>query len=195
MRLTTMTIALAALMAGTVSDAETRLPTGQLLTPLGVPGARFSPLTTRVGPFPSTIADGAASIVASPDGARLAILTSGFNRTNGPDGKLVAAQSGQYVFLYDISAARARWAQTLSLPNSFSGLAWLPRGEGFVVTGGVDDNVHLYRRARGGIFVENALAIALGHSAGIGSAVKPQAAGIAVSADGRRALVRLSAQQ
>ena len=189
MRLTTMTIALAALMAGTASGADTLLPTGQLLTPLGVPGARFSPLTTRVGPLPSTIADGAASIVASPDGARLAILTSGFNRTNGPDGKLVAAQSGQYVFLYDIAAPRARWAQTLSLPNSFSGLAWLPRGDGFVVTGGVDDNVHLFKRARGGMFVETAPPIALGHSAGIGSAVKPQAAGIAVSADGRRALV------
>jgi DNA-binding beta-propeller fold protein YncE len=189
MRLTTMTIALAALMAGTASGGETRLPTGQLLTPVGIAGARFSPLTMRVGPLPSTIADGAASIVTSPDGARLAILTSGYNRTNGPDGKLVAAQSGQYVFLYDIIAGRARWAQTLSLPNSFSGLAWLPLGDGLVVTGGVDDNVHLFRRARGGMFVETAPPIALGHSAGIGSAVKPQAAGIAVSGDGRRALV------
>ena len=168
--------------------ASQPLPTGQFLTPLAVPGARFSPLVARTGPLPATVADGAAAIAASPDGRELAVLTSGYNRVNGADGKVVQAQSRQYLFLYRIGGGVARRVLSLTVPNSYSGLAWLPGGRGILVSGGVDDNVHLFVRSAGG-FAEQGKPIALGHGAGIGSDVKPQAAGIAVSADSRRALV------
>ncbi|MBW8841103.1 MAG: hypothetical protein JF608_04695, partial [Sphingomonadales bacterium] len=89
------------------------MPTGQSLTPLAAPGAVFRPLVSRVGPHPDYIADGAAAIAVSPDRREMLVLTSGFNRFNWPDGKIVAAQSGQYVFAYRIDRAGARLEQTL----------------------------------------------------------------------------------
>ena len=47
MRSLTMMMGFAWLFAGSAGHADTRLPTGQLLTPLAVPGARFSPLMAR----------------------------------------------------------------------------------------------------------------------------------------------------
>jgi DNA-binding beta-propeller fold protein YncE len=164
------------------------LPTGQRLTPLAATGARFEPLVAQIGPNPGVVADGAAAAATSPDGREMLVMTSGFNRFNGADGKIVAAQSGQYIFRYAIDARGSHRLQTLTVPNSFGGIAWLPDGSGFVVGGGLDDNVHLFRRGKTG-FTEKATPIALGHTAGNGADVKPQAAGIAVSPDGTRAIV------
>lgn len=197
MRMPLMVLALATTAATTtaVALAQTppaappqHLPTGQLLTPLAAPGARFEPLTARVGPVPDYQADGAAAIAVRPDGREMLVLTSGFNRHVGPDGKIMPAQSGQYVFRYAIDAKGSHWLQTLIVPNSYSGVAWLPDGTGFVVGGGVDDVVHVYRRGPKG-YAASGKPIALGHAAGIGADVKPQAAGVAVSPDGARALV------
>ncbi len=164
------------------------LPTGQTLTPLAAPGARFDPLVVHVGPNPDYIADGAAAIARSPDGRQMLVLTSGFNRYNGADGKTVAAQSVQYIFRYAIDGKTARLRQTLTVPNSFSGIAWRPDGRAFVVGGGVDDTVHIFVGGDRG-FAEQGVPIKLGHATGLGAEVKPQAAGVAVSPDGRRALV------
>jgi DNA-binding beta-propeller fold protein YncE len=164
------------------------LPTGQRLTPLAAPGARFDPLIARVGLNPRFVADGAAAIATSPNGREMLVMTSGFNRYNGQDGKIVPAQSVQYIFRYAINAHGSRWLQTLTVPNSYGGIAWLPGGAGFVVGGGVDDNVHLFQPGKTG-FVESAKPVALGHAAGNGADVKPQAAGVAISPDGARALV------
>lgn len=163
------------------------LPTGQSLTPLAAPGASFAPLVAHAGPHPEFVADGAAATAVSPDEREMLILTSGFNRFVGADGKIVPAQSGQYVFRYAIGAKGSKLIQTLIVPNSYGGVAWLPDGSGFVVGGGVDDNVHVFRR-KGGKFAETGT-VALGHTAGNGVDVKPQAAGVAVSPDGKRALV------
>ncbi|WP_246848195.1 bifunctional YncE family protein/alkaline phosphatase family protein [Sphingomonas beigongshangi] len=163
------------------------LPTGQRLTPTAAPGARFEPLVTHAGPQPATLADGAAAIAVSPDRREMLVLTSGFNRFNGPDGKVVAAQSTQFVLRYRIDARGSRLIQSLQVPNSFGGIAWRPDGGGFVVGGGVDDTLHLFAR-RGATFAA-AGTIPLGHAVGLGADVKPQAAGVAVSPDGRRALV------
>jgi DNA-binding beta-propeller fold protein YncE len=163
------------------------LPTGQRLTPSAAPGAGFEPLVVRTGPNPDYVADGASAIALSPDGREMLVLTSGYNKYNGPDGKAIAAQSVQYVLRYAVDAAGSRWVQTLTVPNSFGGIAWLPDGSGFVVGGGVDDVVHVFARA-GDNFAERGR-VALGHKEGLGAEVKPQAAGIAVSPDGRRALV------
>ena len=180
-------LAACAALAGAQTPPAQPLPTGQTLTPLAAPGARFEPLVARIGPNPGYVADGASAIAVSPDGREMLVLTSGYNRFNGADGKVVAAQSNQYVFRYAVSARGSRWLQTLTVPNSFGGIAWRPDGRGFVVGGGVDDTVHVFAR-RGAGFAE-AGAIALGHAAGLGAEVKPQAAGVAISPDGRRALV------
>ncbi|WP_294210620.1 bifunctional YncE family protein/alkaline phosphatase family protein [uncultured Sphingomonas sp.] len=163
------------------------LPTGQRLTPTAAPGARFEPLVARTGPDPAYVVDGAAAIARRPDGREMLVLTSGFNRFNGPDGKVVAAQSVQYIFRYAIDGHGSRRVQTLTVPNSYGGIAWRPDGRGFVVGGGVDDNVHVFGWS-GGRYVETAT-IRLGHAAGLGAGVKPQAAGVAVSPDGHYGLV------
>jgi DNA-binding beta-propeller fold protein YncE len=174
-------------LASAVGATPQYLPTGQALTPTAAPGARFTPLIVRVGPHPSYVADGAAAIAVSPDKREMLVLTSGYNRFNGKDGKVVDAQSTQYVLRYAIGENGARWLQTLQVPNSFGGIAWRPDGRGFLVGGGVDDAVYLFER-RGPRFT-TAGKVPLGHKAGLGAGVLPQTAGVAVSPDGRRALV------
>lgn len=170
------------------TDAGQPLPTGMMLTPLAAPGAKYMPLVTRLGPHPSYIADGASAIAVSSDHKEMLVLTSGFNRYVDPDGKIDPAQSQQYVFVYRISDKGSTWQQTLRVPNSFSGIAWLPDGNGFVVGGGMNDDVHVFTRGYHG-FTEAGKPIALGHTRGNGVRVKPQAAGVAVSPDGKRILV------
>ena len=180
-----LTLALA-LFAGGRAGAQA-LPTGQTLTPLAAPGALFEPLVAHVGPYPDYVADGAAAIAVSPDGNEMLVLTSGFNRFNGPDGKIVPAQSGQYVFRYRIDAKGATLEQSLSVPNSLWRGRVAARRTRLRRRRRVDDVLHLYRRSGTG-FAETD-AIKLGHAAGNGVGVKPQAAGVAVSPDGARALV------
>lgn len=183
-------IAVAAVFsAASARAAEAQfLPTGQALTPLAAPGAKYQPLRTGVGPNPETVADGAAATAMSPDGKTLLVLTSGYNRYANADGSPATAQSTQYIFVYAVSKSGAAWRQTLSVANAYSGLAWSKDGARFYVAGGVDDNLHEYA-TKNGLFEEEAPAIALGHAAGIGAGVKPQAAGVALSPDGSRALV------
>ena len=172
---------------GQPSTVGQPLPTGQWLTPTAAPGARFEPLRVRIGPEPGYVADGAAAIAVSPDQREMLVLTSGFNRVNGADGKILPAQSVQYVLRYRLDGQGAAWVQTLPVANSFGGIAWRPNGRGFIVGGGLDDTVRLFAR-RGGDFIEDG-EIRLGHAAGLGADVKPQTAGVAVSPDGHRALV------
>src|SRR5947208_1947500 len=139
MRLACIVIAASVGSVACAANAEPRtqfLPTGQQLTPTAAPGAHFIPLVAHVGPHPGYVADGAAAIAVSPDKREMLVLTSGYNRYNGADGKLVPAQSTQYIFRYAISAKGARRVQTLQVPNSFGGIAWQPNGRGFVVGGG-----------------------------------------------------------
>jgi DNA-binding beta-propeller fold protein YncE len=187
--LVAIALAAAALSGGAAAaDTAVHLPTGQRLTPLAAPGASFAPLVTGIGPHPDYVADGAAVMAVSPNGSEMLVLTSGFNRYIGADSKLVPEQSGQYVFRYRIDLAGARLEQVVTVPNSYSGAAWRPDGDSFVVGGGVDDNLHVFARSGEG-FAERGPPIALGHAAGVGAGVKPQAAGVAISSDGRRALV------
>ncbi len=186
MKLRTIVV-LAAAGLGAAAFAQ-QLPTGQSITPTAAPGAIFRPLVAKTGPYPDYVADGAAAIAVSPDRREMLVLTSGFNRFNGADGKLVADQSKQYVFVYRIDRTDARLVQTLTVDNSYSGVAWMPDGKGFAVGGGVDDVVHLFRRGTAG-FAAAGEPIKLGHATGNGVDVKPQAAGVAVSPDGKRLLV------
>lgn len=192
-RAAALAVAVASL-AGTAraQTAGTPLPTGQMLTPLAAPGAVFEPLVAHIGPRPDYQADGAAAVAVSPDGREMLVLTSGFNRYIGADGQVVPEQSGQYLFLYAIDASNekgggSRLVQTLTVPNAYSGVAWTPDGKGILVGGGLDDAVFRFERGPDGF--RAAAKIKLGHKQGNGADVRPQAAGVAVSPDGTRALV------
>lgn len=163
------------------------VPTGQAITPEAAPGAVFQSLDPELAGAPGFTAGQASALALSPDGRTLLILTSGYNRNVGPDGKTVPELSNEYVFVYDVSGARPVKRQVLQVKNSFLGLAWAPAGDKFYVSGGVDDQVIEFARGPDGF--ERGRSFALGHKAGLGLLVKPEAAGLAVSPDGRRLLV------
>jgi YVTN family beta-propeller protein len=178
----------AALLTSSPARAQESLPTGARITPTAAEGALFQPLNPGLPGKPDFTAGQAVTTATSPDGATLLILTSGYNRNNGPDGRRVAAQSLEYVFVYDISVNPPVRRQVLMVPNTFGGLAWNPSGAEFYVSGGGDDKVHVFARAADGTWAE-AATIALGHALGLGLGVPPMAAGIGVSPSGHRAVV------
>jgi len=165
--------------------------TGQAITPEAARGAIFQSLNPHLADAPDFTAGQAAALALSPDGRTLAILTSGYNRMNGPDGKVIASQSNEYVFLFDVSGAAPAPRQALTIANSFQGIAWGKSGTGdgaaLYVSGGVDDRVQEFRGAVGAM--APARSFALGHTAAIGLNAQPETAGLAVSPDGRRLLV------
>jgi DNA-binding beta-propeller fold protein YncE len=162
-------------------------PTGQAITPSAAPGSIFQTLNPGLADLPDYTAGQASAVALSPDGRTLLILTSGFNRMSGPEGKSVASQSNEYVFVYDVSGARPEKRQVLAIKNTFIGIAWAPAGDRFYVAGGVDDDVMEFAAGSGGFAA--ARTFPLGHKAGLGLEVKPEAGGLAVSPDGRRLLV------
>src|SRR5262245_41544079 len=78
------------------------LPTGVRITPEVAEGARFQPLNPDLPGRPDFVAGQAVTSTSSPDGQTLLLLTSGYNRISGPDGKNVPEASNEYVFVYDI---------------------------------------------------------------------------------------------
>jgi DNA-binding beta-propeller fold protein YncE len=165
-----------------------KLPTGVSITPTAAAGADFQPLNPDLPTRPQFVAGQAVTTAVSPDGNTLLILTSGYNRNNDATGKTVAAESNEYVFVYDITHNTPVKRQVLEVPNTFDGIAWGPGGDTFYVSGGVDDALHVYARGASG-FAEAGTPIKLGHKAGLGLAVPATAAGVAVDKDGARALV------
>lgn len=164
------------------------LPTGVRITPEAASGALFQALNPDLQTNPDFVAGQAVATSTSPDGNTLLILTSGYNRNNGPTGSRVAAESNEYVFVYDISAGTPIKRQVVQVPNTFNGIAWNPNGKEFYVSGGINDNVHVYG-LQADTWAEQA-AIALGHAnVGLGISVRPVAAGMAVTQDGKRLLV------
>jgi YVTN family beta-propeller protein len=177
-----------------------RLPTGDFITPKAAPGASLLPLNPGMAGAPNFVADHASSAVTSPDGKTLLVLTSGYNETNwipttapspGVVGYENPALSGEWVFVYDISGGAAVQKQVLTIPNSFSGIAFNPSGTEFYVGGGQDDDVHVFDLS-GGTWSENTSGgspVALGHSVGLGLQNYPETAGLAVTADGKRVVI------
>jgi YVTN family beta-propeller protein len=126
----------------------------------------------------------------SPDGRTLAVLTSGYNRTFGPDGKPIDPGSSEWVFVYDVTAGEPRETSVVAIPNAFGGLAFAPDGARLWVSGGSDDLVReLTRDPSTGRFVEHGSPIALGHAHGLGIAQGAYAAGLAVTPSGARLVV------
>ena len=113
-------------------------------------------------------------------------------------GKQNPAASSEWVFVFDISSPKPVQKQAIAVPNTYSGIAFSPDGTEFYVAGGDDDNVHIFSRGDGG-WSEKGLPVALGHLAkidkengnfgGIGIETEPEAAGLAVSSDGKNIVV------
>jgi YVTN family beta-propeller protein len=171
--------------------AEAIPNTGQQITPMAPPGARFEPLNPGLTDSPQYLAGQAVTTVVSPDGKTLLVLTSGYNLLDSSAGSLLAADSTQFVFVYDISQNTPQKKQVIQVPNAYCGIAFDPSGRAFYVSGGVDDDVHAYSRAPNGTWTEQPESpIALGHGGvGVGLSVQPQAAGIAITADGTKLVV------
>ncbi len=182
---------------------------GQQITPLAPAGSFFLPLDPGSLDLPGWLAGQAVTTVTSPDRKTLLVLTSGFNRIYLPDPRTgIRRVQAEYVFVYDISTPVPVQRQVLTLPNAYSGIVFDPGGEAFYVSGGADDDVHVIVRNAAGTWAEApGSPIALGHTLGVGLglpvppadpilvkvnaqvSVRPCAAGIDISSDGKLLVV------
>ena len=168
------------------------LPTGATITPNAAPGAVFQPLKVALPDYPDYSPDSAETTAISPDGKTLLILTSGFNLNLDKNGNFQSADSGEYIFVYDISSPGVPVKkQIVVVPRAFGGLVWSPNGSKFYVEGGADDDLHTFAQTNGQ-WEESGTPISLGHSGDLmnkETLVGPTAAGIAVTADGATVVV------
>lgn len=162
--------------------------TGQHITPNAPSDTVFEPLNPGLADQPDYLANQAVTTAVSPDGKTLLVLTSGYNLVYSANGERVPADSTQFVFIYDISQGHPQKRQVIQVANTYSGVVFDPSGKVFYVSGGVDDNVHVYSLGGSGTWAEQpGSPIALGHNGkGVGNDVKPQAAGIATTRDGSK---------
>jgi len=202
-----------------VSDSSQFLPNmNQKITPLAVPYARFETLNPDLPGMPDWLAGQAVTTVVSPDNKTLLVLTSGYNRvyTSTPSTPYpwYTPNSYEYVFVYDISTNTPVKKQVVKIPNTYNGIVFDPSGKAFYVAGGVDDNIHIFTRIADGTWGEAVSPLALGHTVvdlstgktipqGVGLpgtgdssqgvnlqvGVKPCAAGVAISSDGKTMVV------
>ncbi len=175
-------------------QTSVELPTGALLTPDIAPGSHLYELDPHVAAHPFR-AGFAVSEALSPDGKTLAVLTSGFNRLTTPTGDGVPDVVGEYVFFFEPQAnGELKELGSVTIPNSFIGLAFTPEGTHLYVSGGSDDVVRdLTRDPLSNKFAETSPPIALHHlkggGGGLGLDESPFAAGIGVSASGKTLVV------
>jgi hypothetical protein len=112
-----------------------QLPTGAYLTPLAAPHSVLQALNPSLNGLPGFTAGQAVTTALSPDGTKLLILTSGYNQNYDAKGNTVAAQSNEYIFVYDVTVSPPNQIQALKVPNTFLGLAWSPAGMSFTLAG------------------------------------------------------------
>ncbi len=184
---------------GSVSSASgaQNLPnSSQEITPLAPRGAQFQGLNPGFADFPNYTVGQAVTSVTSPDNKTLLILTSGYNLLNytsgANEGSQIAADSTEFVFVFDISNGKPIQSQVIQVPNTYQGIVFDPGGNTFYVSGGVDDDVHIYDNGSSGWAERAGSPISLGHfnaactpllGCGVGLSVSPEAAGIAITAD------------
>jgi YVTN family beta-propeller protein len=165
-----------------------QLPTGASITPTAVPGSRLELLKPGIPGHANEPAGDAMTIATSPDGKTMLVLTSGYNQWYNSAGKVDRPASTEWIFVFDISSGSAKEVQALSVPNAFGGMVWNPTGNEFYVAGGVDDVLHTYAH-QGAKWAESGKAIPLRHAHGLGIQIKPQAAGVAITQDGKRCVI------
>jgi DNA-binding beta-propeller fold protein YncE len=166
--------------------------TAKSITPTAARGALFQELNPRLDVAPERRAGYAGAMAASPNGKRLAILTSGFPAYADAAGKLIPEASMEYVFLFDITGSKPVQIQVLALPNTFPGLAWSPASDRLFVSGGKDDTVVEF--VDDGAHFATSRTIHLGHKSCLGVEPVPADCGpvagpLAVSPDSKRMLV------
>ena len=176
-------------------DNSTFVSTGQKITPTAAPQADFQLLNPGLVDFPNFVPSGALSSVFSPDRQTLLVLISGHNVLDNAAGKVVPADSTQYIFVFDVSTGKPVKKQVIRVPNTFAGIAFNPNGSSFYVGGGSDDNIHTYGIQADGSWAEAGTPIALGHTTGNGLSNPPTkpstfvTGGLAVTADGTKIVI------
>jgi len=165
------------------ADAAAPTPSGFAITPLAAPGAQIVALGTLDGRPGSPAITNPSAMAASPDGALIAVVTSGFNEMALPGGAPDKANSTERLMIFRPGADGPVKLAQAPLPATFAGLAWSANGARLAVTLGVGDAVQVFAWDGTRLSADGA-PIALGHAAGIGLNVKPAAAGVAwVGAD------------
>ena len=170
------------------SSAPELLPTGQAITPTAAPLSRFQTLKPGLAGYPNHEVGFAVATAISPDGATLLVLTSGYTEVRNKKGVKDKNASMEFIFVFDITKGEPRQIQALPILHAFGGIVWNPNGSEFYVGGGVDDVVHTFAK-KVNAWAESGEAISLGHQVGLGMDVKPMAAGVGITADGKRLIV------
>jgi DNA-binding beta-propeller fold protein YncE len=197
-------VALLVLSSSTVSSSQdeserVQISTGAYITPTAAPGAKYQLLAARLPGYPNYVVDHAETSVVSPDGRTMLVLTSGYNQnfaanTNNANDHTDLVNSGEFVFVFDVSPGAAVQKQVLKIPNGYSGIVWAPNGQSFYAAGGQDDNVHVFALNQLGQWSEQVSSvaplapIALGHGPD-NSKDGPVSAGLGITADGRTLIV------
>ena len=162
------------------------LSDGSTLTPDAAPGSKLLELDPHIAAHPRLRAMGAVALAT--DGKRLALLTSGYNRTFEASGERVEAASQEHAFVYDLPDEGPPVERAvIPVANSFGGLAFGSDGR-LYVGGGPDDVVHVFADPeRLGRWAEITPGLTLGHLqlpsrlGGIGRKEGPFAAGLALA--------------
>jgi YVTN family beta-propeller protein len=168
-----------------------QLATGQFVTATAIPDAVQQFLNPRLPAYPNFVAGEAVRSRLSPDGRTLAVITAGQNSLYKTNGSVDVPNSTQYIFLYDVTGehkAQPALVQVIKQVNAHVGLVFAPDGNTLYAAGGADDAVYVYVRS-GGSWT-SAGSIALGHGdKGVGLGVRPNAAGLDLSIDGKALVV------
>jgi len=190
---------LGALLAWQPPPGATWVPSSQYITPTAAPGSTYQELNPGLKDFPNFVAGQPISLALSPDHKTLVAITSGYNNNYDQAAgtapgwtpgylPIVVADSNEYVFVFDVSQGKAVQKQVLQVPDTYVGLAFSPDGSHFYVSGGGDDEVHVFAQSSG-TWAEVNPPLALGHTSGNGLEQGPTAQGLAVTADGTRLVV------
>ena len=166
------------------------LPTGLYVTPLKLTNSVQQPLNPGLPQYPNFVAGMAVRSQLSPDGTTLAIITAGQNSLDNAAGSTDVANSTQYIFIYNVVGANKTQPvlqQVIKQTNAWVGLVFSTDGNTIYGTGGVDDVVYYYTKGSNGFAPGGS--IALGHTAGLGGSVKPNAGGLGLSPDGSTLVV------
>jgi WD40 repeat protein len=130
------------------ADAKSKpifVTSGQEITPTAAPSSLLQYLKPGLADFPNYLASGGITTAVSPDGNTLLVLTAGYNTLDDSSGNFLAGDSQEYIFVFDISTGSPKQKQVLTLPNSYTGIAFEPNSQTFLAAGGVDDNVHIFQ--------------------------------------------------
>lgn len=162
--------------------------TGQQITPLAPRNSRFTYLNPGLPAYPDHVVGQAVSAVSSPDGKTLLVLTTGDYGIYTAAGARDTAASTDWVFVYDTTNPVPVQKQAIQVLNTYNGIAFDPSGTTFYVPGGRNDNVHIFTLVSGLWGEQTGSPVALGHTSQSGGVV-PEAAGIALTADGNKMVV------